>query len=124
MKSPYHSNSYVDLDGDGNADIIVTTEKHFEIWHNAGQKELNFVHSKSVKLPEKCGDDCKVGQLAFADFDLDGKLDVLFPLCLDSECVESQIYFTTVTVITLIILIIKNVCLSVCLYGTDFSETT
>ena len=96
-----HSNSYVDLDGDGNADIIVTTDEHFEIWHNPGKKDMDFVHSKSIKLPVKCQDDCKVGQFAFADFDLDGKLDVLFPICVDSECVESQIYFTTVMVITI-----------------------
>ena len=94
MRTPCHSNSYVDLDGDGNADIIVTTQKHFELWHNSGPKKSNFVHKKNVALPEKCGDDCLVGQLAFADFDLDGKLDLLFPVCLDKECMESVIYFT------------------------------
>ena len=98
-----HSNSYVDLDNDRNADIIVTTEQHFEIWHNTGKNgedandDSNFLHTKSVKLPKECGNQgssCKVGQLAFADFDLDGQLDLIFPVCHDGkDCANSTIYF-------------------------------
>lgn len=100
-----HSNSYVDLDQDGNADIIVTTEHHFELWHNQGKKGMeahshpNFVHTKSIKLPKECyknDTSCLVGQLAFADFDLDGQLDLIFPVCHDgTTCANSTIYFSS-----------------------------
>jgi len=102
-----HSNSFVDLDSDGNADIIVTSEHHFELWRNTGKNHessnvhdaTNFVHTKNVKLPKECGKPdtkCLVGQLAFADFDLDGQLDLIFPVCHDgTECANSTIYFST-----------------------------
>ena len=96
-----HSNSFVDLDKDGNADIIVTTDFHFELWHDAGKKEENgttFIHAKNVKLPKECGENlkCSVGQLAFADFDLDGQLDLVLPICDDVKCANSTLYFATV----------------------------
>jgi integrin alpha FG-GAP repeat containing protein 1 len=101
MKKP-HSNSFVDLDGDGNADLIVTSEDYFELWHNDGKKESDngsFVHIKNIKLPADCKpsqDTCAVGQLAFSDFDLDGKLDLVFPVCHDGkDCSNSTMYFTT-----------------------------
>ena len=100
LRSP-HSNSFVDLNGDGNADIIVTAKSHFELWKNQGkQEDSSFVHFKDIKLPGKCseeGSNCQLGQFAFADFDLDGKLDVLFPLCFDGPtCTNSTIWFAKV----------------------------
>ena len=104
MRNP-HSNSFVDLDNDGNADILVTSEYFFELWHDSGKKEVDnatktFVHAKNVKLPKECGEEsdtkCSVGQLAFADFDLDGKLDLIFPICHDGPpCSNSTLYFAS-----------------------------
>ena len=59
----------------------------------------NFVHTKSIKLPKECyknDTSCLVGQLAFADFDLDGQLDLIFPVCHDgTTCANSTIYFSS-----------------------------
>lgn len=97
-----HSNAFVDLDSDGNADIIVTSHHYFELWHNVGKEEddANFVHVKNIRLPGECGkseNSCAIGQLAFADFNLDGELDLLFPVCHDGkdECVNTTIYFAS-----------------------------
>lgn len=98
---PIHSNSFVDLDKDGNADILVTSDHYLEVWHNSGSPDVDdtFVHSKNVKLPKDCseGQACFVGQLAFADFDLDGNLDLVLPICHDGKaCANSSLYFATV----------------------------
>ena len=104
-----HSNAFVDINNDGNADILVTTEDDFELWINQGgktQANQNFVLNKSIPLPPNCSKNntakCTFGQLAFADFDLDGRLDMIFPACLDdSEDCENRgssvIYFSKVT---------------------------
>lgn len=95
-----HSNSFVDLDKDGNADILVTSDKYLEIWHNSGGDITadTFVHTKNVQLPDDCSkNSCLVGQLAFADFDLDGNLDLVLPICHDGKtCANSSLYFATV----------------------------
>ena len=108
LKFP-HSNAFVDINNDGNADILVTTEDDFEVWTNQGgklQTDQNFVFEKRIPLPSNCTKNntakCTFGQLAFADFDLDGRLDMIFPACLDEseDCEKrgsSVLYFTKVT---------------------------
>jgi len=113
LKFP-HSNAFVDINNDGNADILVTTEDDFEVWINQGGKSTtqtdqntNFVLEKRIPLPSNCTKNntakCTFGQLAFADFDLDGRLDMIFPACLDHESDDceklgsSVLYFSKVT---------------------------
>lgn len=99
LRSP-HSNAFVDLDTDGNADLFVTTEKDVELWSNVGsQADQHFKIHRTVPYPShECGDassgDC-IGQAVFADFDLDGRLDVVFPACVAKDCADSRMYFAT-----------------------------
>ena len=41
-------------------------------------------------LPD-CTVDVCIGQAVFADFDLDGKLDLLLPACFDPKCANSSL---------------------------------
>lgn len=98
-KPKAHSNAFLDMNDDGNADIFVTRGNHFEIWLNNGggirpttnDSEINFVHHKNVAIKECENDNCNVGQVAFADFDKDGKIDILFPVSIDNS--EGVFYF-------------------------------
>lgn len=97
LKFP-HSNAFVDLNNDGNADIFVTSKQSIELWENDGTKgENHFKYMNDVAYPDGCSnvDKC-VGQAVFADFDLDGTLDVLIPTCMDEQCEGSRIYFSSV----------------------------
>ncbi len=101
MRRP-HSNAFVDLDGDGNADLFVTTEDGFELWkNNGGEGKSEFSLHKTILYPEGCQpsdlDGCLVGQSSFFDFDLDGGLDTIVPLCYDGKkCDEPAILFATI----------------------------
>ena len=90
---------FLDFDGDGNADIIVTTDNSIELWKNMGtdkEIEQKFKNVKNISYPMTCtSGKCKIGQFAFADFNLDGKLDVIVPICPDSQCSDSKIFFAT-----------------------------
>lgn len=101
-----HSNAFVDLNSDGNADLFVTNEKTLELWENLGHDRAAndqdpteagpFRKHKSVPFP-KC-DASKgtcIGQSVFADFDLDGRLDMIFPVCYEAECRTSTLHFAT-----------------------------
>ncbi len=102
-----HSNAFVDLNADGNADLFVTGERAFHLWKDVGSHSaVHFEKHLSVEYP-KCGQSggqCSVvGQSAFADFDLDGKLDTIFPACAQADCgggEEGQfLYFATTKVL-------------------------
>ncbi len=95
-----HSNAFVDLNSDGNADIFVTTEGNFELWKDVGHKsEKHFELHKKVPVPQcdasKNGSPC-IGQSVFADFDLDGRMDMIFPACLDGGCQTSTLFYSPV----------------------------
>ncbi|XP_059091742.1 T-cell immunomodulatory protein-like isoform X2 [Tigriopus californicus] len=104
-----HSNAFVDLNSDGNADLFVTNEKSLELWENLGHGQAKtpsadadqtitspFRKHKSVPLPacDTSKGTC-IGQSVFADFDLDGRLDMIFPVCYDAECRTSTLHFAT-----------------------------
>ena len=47
-----HSNAFVDLNTDGNADLFVTGESAFELWEDVGgRKESHFKLHKSISYP-------------------------------------------------------------------------
>ncbi|XP_031562004.1 T-cell immunomodulatory protein-like [Actinia tenebrosa] len=89
-----HSNGFLDLTGDMTADLFVTSKSEdykFEIWEN---KEGILTYSPdSIGLPDGVSARSHViGQSSFADFDRDGKIDHLLPVCSLPNCQDSQIY--------------------------------
>lgn len=95
LKVP-HSHAYVDLNRDFMADLFVTTEEDFEVWHgvNRPKHSVNsvepFVFSHRVELPK--GNYHKhVGQSLFLDFELSGELNQLLPICFDTKCQNSSL---------------------------------
>ena len=58
---------HIDFDGDGNADIIVTTDSTIELWKNMGtDKEIDqkFKNVKNISYPLNCTTTkCEIGQV-------------------------------------------------------------
>uniref|UniRef100_A0AAV2LNV1 T-cell immunomodulatory protein TIP C2 domain-containing protein n=1 Tax=Knipowitschia caucasica TaxID=637954 RepID=A0AAV2LNV1_KNICA len=85
-----HSNAFIDLNKDFTADLFLTTEKPaFETWIS---RNGNF--TKEDILPSTPPEET-FGQSSFIDFDGDGVQDHLLPVCLDTACQRSAIYFST-----------------------------
>lgn len=93
MSRPFHSNAYLDLDGDGNSDLFITAKDRFEVWLNQPvqrtvnvnrSKRLKYNHTNDITLPD-ChqNDKCIIGQVSFADIDFNGVIDALVPVCYD-----------------------------------------
>merc|ERR1719510_1251662 len=75
-----HGNSYVDVTGDGRADLLLTTQTGLEL--HKGEAG-GFQYRCTVPWPAFSGcnyDDC-IGQPAFLDFSLSGSLDMVLPVC-------------------------------------------
>lgn len=86
MKLP-HSNSFLDVNDDNAADLLVTTTTDVEIWLN---DELEgFKHSNSIDL--LIGHATIYGQALFLDVALSGDFFLVTPVCNDLECVNSTI---------------------------------
>ncbi|KAF7390135.1 hypothetical protein HZH68_011992 [Vespula germanica] len=72
-----HSNAFLDLNNDFLPDLVVTTNKSFEVWHG---KEDGFVFNRHIDLPRNAK---VIGQTLYLDVELTGKVDLLLPLCYD-----------------------------------------
>ena len=83
-----HSNAYLDLNSDFLADLVVTTDKHFEIWLGV---EQGFRYDKLIKFPISKNFNGMLGQTLYLDVELTGKMDLLLPLCFDKACTNSTI---------------------------------
>ncbi|KAJ1990529.1 hypothetical protein H4R33_001672 [Dimargaris cristalligena] len=74
-----HSNAWLDLNGDCQADLFVTcqgasaTDIIYQIWTNSNEKGLVFARSGSLPA--------HAGPVSFADMDGDGAVDMVFPTC-------------------------------------------
>ena len=91
-----HGNSYVDVTGDGRADLLLTTATGLEL--HTGEA-AGYKYSCTVPWPDMTGcdiDQC-VGQPAFLDFSLTGSLDMVLPICFDYQCTNSSLYLIAVS---------------------------
>ncbi|KAJ3257581.1 hypothetical protein HK103_004490 [Boothiomyces macroporosus] len=79
-----HSNGFVDMDGDCMADLFLTCMKDDKLGievYITPEFELKY----QTNLPENAG------QILFGDFDADGTIDILFPIC-NTECFINVLY--------------------------------
>jgi integrin alpha FG-GAP repeat containing protein 1 len=93
-----HSNAFIDITGDGAADLLLTTQTGLEMYkRNISSSTTPFTYMCSVPWPEleKCNPDQCVGQAVFTDFDLTGTLDMVLPVCFDPLCTNSSIYLVS-----------------------------
>lgn len=91
-----HSSAWIDLSGDGAADLMLTTQAGLELYK--GEKGGLQMHSLVPwpTLLEGCSVDQCVGQAVFADFNLEGELDLVLPVCFDPSCSNSSLLQHTV----------------------------
>ena len=82
-----HSHSFLDLDGDSSADLLLTGLNFFELWRYNSKGRFEF--NSTIPLPGRGG---VMGQSIFIDFDFDGLIDHLVPVCTDSRCSNSTFY--------------------------------
>lgn len=81
LASP-HGSALVDIDADHNADLFVMLESRIELWMactSGSAPDCSGFHGPALNLsypPESSR-----GLPAFADFNLDGAIDVLWPVC-------------------------------------------
>ncbi|KAL0125724.1 hypothetical protein PUN28_004644 [Cardiocondyla obscurior] len=91
VRSP-HSNAFLDLNSDFLPDIVVTTNKYFEIWLAT---EQGFEFSYQINLPYNISVDKdfkgEFGQTLYLDVELTGKMALLLPLCFDQACTNCTI---------------------------------
>lgn len=81
-----HSNAFLDLNDDNAPDLFITTENNFEVWlYNVETGVFEF--KRVDPLPHGVHPDQKhqIGQSLFLDMELEGKVDHVLPVCLDTE---------------------------------------
>lgn len=83
-----HAHAYLDLNGDFMADLFITTEEHFEVWH--GVEKEGFVYDRKIDLPTGTYEK-HVGQTLFLDIELKGVLNQILPICFDAKCQNSTL---------------------------------
>lgn len=84
-----HSNAFLDLNNDFNADLFVSTKKGYEIWYAV--KNDGFHYSHTIKLPIDSDHQSVIGQTIFLDIELNGKITQIVPICYDKNCQNSSI---------------------------------
>ncbi|CAG9864989.1 unnamed protein product [Phyllotreta striolata] len=88
-----HAHAFLDLNHDYMADLFITTNDNFEIWHGNEEADLlspHFVYNMTIPLPLN-GTDAVIGQSLFIDVELKGKVDLVTPVCYDKECKNSAL---------------------------------
>ncbi|XP_011500663.1 PREDICTED: T-cell immunomodulatory protein [Ceratosolen solmsi marchali] len=80
-----HANAFLDLNNDFYPDLVITTEKYFEIWYG---KENGFEFNNKIPTHTFKG---IIGQSLHLDVELLGKMDLVLPICVDTNCKTSLI---------------------------------
>lgn len=82
-----HSNSFVDLNDDMTADLMLTAHSSMEVWYWVGNSTF-----KGPNRREYPPDAAVKGQSLFVDVDADGDMEHVMPVCLGSaDCKRSAI---------------------------------
>uniref|UniRef100_D3TMT0 Putative membrane protein n=1 Tax=Glossina morsitans morsitans TaxID=37546 RepID=D3TMT0_GLOMM len=92
MRIP-NANAYLDINGDFIADLLVQTDKHYEVWHGRNgadpEEKQGFTFNRTIDLPI-VGSKPIWGQAVFSDFELEGVENVILPICFQ-DCANSTI---------------------------------
>ncbi|VVC28598.1 Hypothetical protein CINCED_3A009391 [Cinara cedri] len=90
MRIP-QSHGFVDIGGDVAPDLYLTTKEGYEVWLSDSTSET-FVYNQTIPFPDGLHFE-NVGQTAFMDLQLKGRMDHIVPVCFDKKCTNSTIYF-------------------------------
>lgn len=77
LRTP-HSHAFLDLNGDFNADLLLSTKVGFELW--LANKNGELAYDRIIPLPVATE---QMGQSLFLDLELTGKLYHILPVCFD-----------------------------------------
>lgn len=83
-----HSHAFLDMNGDSAPDLVLTTKEDMEVWYNVGG---DFVFNHSIKYPIEVGVG-HIGQTLYLDVEMQGKIDLVIPVCFDDLCKNSTIF--------------------------------
>ncbi|XP_050524922.1 T-cell immunomodulatory protein [Daktulosphaira vitifoliae] len=89
MRIP-QSHGFVDIGGDISPDLYLTTNDGYEVWLSDSENG-NFIFNRTIPFPDTLTVK-NVGQTAFMDLQLTGRMDHIVPVCFDSSCKNSTIY--------------------------------
>lgn len=88
-----HSNAFLDLNEDSSADLYITTDRNFEIWSGSDTFGFHpFKLNAEIEFPPGVKSSSQLGQTVFQDFELEGKIDHLVPVCFNDDCSNSTLY--------------------------------
>ncbi|KAM3963441.1 T-cell immunomodulatory protein [Aphomia sociella] len=82
-----HSHSFIDVNYDDAADLLVTTTMDIEVWLN--NEISGFRYNNSIEL--LVGHPTIYGQALFIDVSLSGQFFLVIPVCYDIECINSTV---------------------------------
>ncbi|CAB3236458.1 unnamed protein product [Arctia plantaginis] len=82
-----HSHSFLDVNDDNAADLLVTTTSNVEVWLN--DEFEGFEYTNSIEL--LVGHPAIYGQALFIDVALSGEFYLVIPVCYDPQCINSTI---------------------------------
>ncbi|KAI5641794.1 T-cell immunomodulatory protein [Phthorimaea operculella] len=86
IKMP-HSHSFLDVNDDNAADLLVTTDLNIEVW--LSKENSGFEYNNTIEL--LVGHPAIYGQALFIDVALSGEFFLVIPVCYDIECFNSTI---------------------------------
>lgn len=87
LKIP-HSHSVLDMNDDWLADLVLSSDKGFEVWLANNSHDGRYHYNYTIEKPVGSG---HYGQALFVDLELNGVLNQLIPYCKNKDCSESTI---------------------------------